>query len=225
MGTYRTQQLTVRKNDEYQALGHQIATAQGQIGELEEKELQLMYAIDEAKKKFVAAEKVLKENISGYEHRIRSLRERAVSLAEELKAAQAESEAARGPVPVPGAAGLRPAARPRHAGRGADQGRQVWRLSSEDFERGGVGLPREGCRGRIGGVRPVRADHLLGVITRGALIARCGVARAGPDMAELSPCSSGAAMAQIRSQAGHHEPPAWSAGRNGGLGARGGGGN
>jgi len=101
MGTYRTQQLTVRKNDEYQALGHQIATTQGQIGELEEKELQLMYAIDEARKKFAAAEKVLKENISGYEHRIRSLRERAVSLAEELKAAQAESEAARGPVPVP----------------------------------------------------------------------------------------------------------------------------
>jgi len=101
LGTYRTQQLSVRKNDEYQALGHQIATTQEQIGELEGKELQLMYGIDEAKKKFAAAEKMLKENISGYEHRIRTLREREISLAVELKAAQAESEAARGPVPVP----------------------------------------------------------------------------------------------------------------------------
>jgi predicted nucleic acid-binding Zn-ribbon protein len=101
MGTYRTQQLSVRKNDEYQALGHQIATTQGQIGELEGQELQLMYAIDEAKKKFAAAEKVLKENISGYESRIRALREREISLAVELKVAQAESEAARVPVPVP----------------------------------------------------------------------------------------------------------------------------
>src|SRR6185295_17923348 len=56
MGRYKTQQLSVRKNDEYQALGHEIATTQAQIGELEGKELELMYAIDEARKAFVAAE-------------------------------------------------------------------------------------------------------------------------------------------------------------------------
>jgi uncharacterized protein len=101
MGTYRTQQLSVRKNDEYQALGHQITTTQGQIGELEGQELQLMYGIDEAKKKFAAAEKVLKENISGYENRIRVLREREISLAAELTNAQTQATAARAPVPVP----------------------------------------------------------------------------------------------------------------------------
>jgi predicted nucleic acid-binding Zn-ribbon protein len=98
LGQYRTQQLSIKKNDEYQAMGHQIATLQGQIGELEGKELEIMYAIDEAKKKFAAAEAVLKANISGHEARIKMLREREANLTTELKAAQAEVAAARAPV-------------------------------------------------------------------------------------------------------------------------------
>lgn len=98
LGRYRTQQLSVRKNDEYQALGHEIATTQGQIGELEGKELEIMYSIDEAKKKFAAAEAELKANISGHETRVKTLRERESSLSAELKAAQAEVATARGPV-------------------------------------------------------------------------------------------------------------------------------
>ena len=98
LGRYKTQQLSVRKNDEYQALGQEIATMQGQIGELEGRELEIMYAIDEAKRKFAAAEAELKGNISGHEERIRALREREVSLAAELKAAQTEVAAARTPV-------------------------------------------------------------------------------------------------------------------------------
>jgi predicted nucleic acid-binding Zn-ribbon protein len=95
VGKYRTQQLSVRKNDEYQALGHEIETQQKQIGELEGKELEIMYAIDEAKKKFEAAETLSKRNISGHEARIRGLHEREASLSEELKALQAELTAAR----------------------------------------------------------------------------------------------------------------------------------
>jgi predicted nucleic acid-binding Zn-ribbon protein len=98
LGRYRTQQLSVRKNDEYQALGHEIATTQGQISELEGKELEIMYSIDEAKKKFAAAEAELKANISGHETRIKTLRERESSLSAELKTAQAEVAAARAPV-------------------------------------------------------------------------------------------------------------------------------
>lgn len=98
LGRYRTQQLSVRKNDEYQALGHEIATTQGQISELEGKELEIMYSIDEAKKKFAAAEAELKTNISGHESRIKTLRERETSLSAELKTAQAEVAAARAPV-------------------------------------------------------------------------------------------------------------------------------
>lgn len=95
VGQYRTQQLSIRKNDEYQAMGHQIETTQVQIGELEGQELAVMYAIDEARKRFQAAEAELKANISGHEARIAVLREREVSLAAELKTAQVEVEKAR----------------------------------------------------------------------------------------------------------------------------------
>jgi uncharacterized protein len=98
---YKTQQLAIRKNEEYQAMGHQIETMQGQIGELEARELEIMYGIDEAKKKFAAAEAELKTNISGHEARIRTLREREQSLTAELKSVEAEVAAARGPVGEP----------------------------------------------------------------------------------------------------------------------------
>jgi predicted nucleic acid-binding Zn-ribbon protein len=124
MAKYRTQQSQVRKNDEYQALGHQIETTQQTIGGLEERELEVMYAIDESKKKFAAAEAVLKANISGHEGRIKMLREREKSLSEELKAAQAEVAGARTPVGDPAlrlydriALRNMPAVVPIHAGK------------------------------------------------------------------------------------------------------------
>jgi predicted nucleic acid-binding Zn-ribbon protein len=98
LAKYRTQQSLVKKNDEYQALGHQIETTEAAIGGFEGQELEVMYSIDEAKKKFAAAEAELKANISGHESRIRTLRERGTSLAAELTAAQAEVASARTPV-------------------------------------------------------------------------------------------------------------------------------
>jgi predicted nucleic acid-binding Zn-ribbon protein len=98
LARYRTQQLSVRKNDEYQALGHEIDTTQAQIGEMEGKELEILYAIDEARKKFAAAEAVLKSNIAGHEGRIAMLREREAGLAAALQEAQAGVAAARSPV-------------------------------------------------------------------------------------------------------------------------------
>ncbi|MFI5356204.1 MAG: zinc ribbon domain-containing protein [Opitutales bacterium] len=98
---YRTQQLAVRKNDEYQALGHEIDTTSGQIGTLEGKELELMYAIDEARRRFAAAEAELKSNISGHEGRIATLKARTTSLSMELQGAQAEVATARAPVDEP----------------------------------------------------------------------------------------------------------------------------
>lgn len=101
LARYKTQQSLVKKNDEYQALGHEIGTVDKEIGDLEGRELEVMYAIDEAKKKFAAAEAELKANISGHESRIRTLRERETSLAAELQSAQAEVVAARTPVGEP----------------------------------------------------------------------------------------------------------------------------
>jgi uncharacterized protein len=101
LAKYRTQQLAVRKNDEYQALGHEIETVQAQISEFEGRELEIMFAIDGAKKKFAAAEAAAKQNIVGHEARIGALRERETVLAAELKIAQAEVAAARVGVAVP----------------------------------------------------------------------------------------------------------------------------
>jgi predicted nucleic acid-binding Zn-ribbon protein len=88
LAKYKSQQLQVRKNDEYQALGHEIDVTQAQISAQEEEELKVMYAVDEAKRKFTAAGEELKRNIAGHEARIHTLRERETNLQSELQAAQ-----------------------------------------------------------------------------------------------------------------------------------------
>jgi len=98
LAKYKTQQSLVRKNDEYQALGQQIATTEANIGALEEKELGVMFAIDEARLKFAAAEKVLRDNIAGHEARIAMFRESGKNRAEELAGVRAQVAAAREPI-------------------------------------------------------------------------------------------------------------------------------
>jgi uncharacterized protein len=98
---YRTQQLEVRKNDEYRALTHEIETTEAIIGGYEEDELKIMYEIDGAKKRFAAAEAELKKNIAGHEAKIRTLREREVQLQAELKTAIDSIAVARPEVPEP----------------------------------------------------------------------------------------------------------------------------
>lgn len=99
LAKYRTQQLSVKKNDEYQALGKEIETTQAAIGALEEQELGVLYEIDEARKKFVAAEAVLKGNITRHQTRLATLAEREKNLAAELAEASAAAASAREGVP------------------------------------------------------------------------------------------------------------------------------
>jgi hypothetical protein len=89
----------VRKNDEYQALGHQIETTGKAIEALEEQELTVMFAIDEGRKKFAAAEATMKANIAGHDAQIRTLDERKTNLTAELKGVRDEVAAARAPLP------------------------------------------------------------------------------------------------------------------------------
>ncbi len=98
---YRTQQLEVRKNDEYRALTHEIETTEASVSDLEGQELEVMYAIDEAKKRFAAAELELKSNIAGHEARITTLRGQEADLKKEQAAAMATVETARGSVAAP----------------------------------------------------------------------------------------------------------------------------
>ena len=98
LGKYRTQQSMVKKNDEYQALGHEIANAEAEISTLEGRELEVMFEIDGAKERFSAAEKQLNDNIADHEGRLADLAEREASLSAELKEAEAAVEAAREPL-------------------------------------------------------------------------------------------------------------------------------
>jgi predicted nucleic acid-binding Zn-ribbon protein len=101
LSRYRVQQLSVRKNDEYQALGREIEGLQSAIGDQEGRELEIMYAIDEARRRLAVAETTARENVGGHEAKIRALRESEVSLGAELKAAEAATAEARIPVPPP----------------------------------------------------------------------------------------------------------------------------
>lgn len=98
---YRTQQLEVRKNDEYRALTHEIEVTEGVISGYEEEELKVMYAIDEAKKRFAEAERALKLNIVGHEGKIAALRSHEKELKVEHEAAVRATTAARAQVPEP----------------------------------------------------------------------------------------------------------------------------
>ena len=101
LAKYRTQQSAVRKNDEFQALGHEIDTTQASIGELESRELEVMFLIDGARERFAAAEAELKQNIAGHEARLKTLAERDINLRAELNDTQAAVAGAREHVPEP----------------------------------------------------------------------------------------------------------------------------
>lgn len=101
LAKYRTQQAAVRKNDEYQALGHEIETVQAVISELEGRELEVMFAIDAARDRFAAAEAQLEQNISGHQARLEMLAEREARLRAELAEVEEAVAAAREPVLEP----------------------------------------------------------------------------------------------------------------------------
>lgn len=96
LAKYKTQQSLVKKNDEYQALGHEIETVEAEISRLEEQELEVMYEIDSAKERFAAAEKELRDNIAEYQDRLQVLDEREANLTAELATAEAACEEAKG---------------------------------------------------------------------------------------------------------------------------------
>lgn len=95
---YRNQQLQVKKNEEYQALTHEIEVTQGKIGELEEKEIGILFAIDEEKKRVAEIERDFQRVIGAFEEKIHNLREREGAARAELEEARAQVEEARGQV-------------------------------------------------------------------------------------------------------------------------------
>lgn len=98
VGRYKTQQMLVKKNDEYQALTHEIELTEAKIGETEEAEIKLLYELDAERAKAKAIEKALGEEIIAEVAQLARLVEREKNVRGELVGATAEFEAARTPI-------------------------------------------------------------------------------------------------------------------------------
>ena len=92
---FRTQQLEVKKNDEYRALTLQIEQGETTIGELEELEIELMLEIDDARASYEAEKVRIENRIQTQRSLIDELAERERVLAQSAIDAQAELEAAK----------------------------------------------------------------------------------------------------------------------------------
>lgn len=92
---YKQQQLETRKNEEYQALTHEIDNTTKQITALEDRELELMEAYEQAQAAIAQEEEAFKavevrnnEKLATFEDKKAKLEQRATEAAAELKAAQ-----------------------------------------------------------------------------------------------------------------------------------------
>lgn len=85
---YKNQQLLVKKNDEYQALTHEIELTESKISDLEEKEIELLYELDEARKKQGEDEAVCREKIEVEKRFLGRLDEKEANLKGEIDAAR-----------------------------------------------------------------------------------------------------------------------------------------
>jgi predicted nucleic acid-binding Zn-ribbon protein len=84
---YKTQQLEVKKNDEYRALTAQIEGLEQEIGEIETSELELMEAIDVASLEFSKDRETFNKRIEAQEKLIAECREKLARLESEKGAA------------------------------------------------------------------------------------------------------------------------------------------
>jgi len=97
---YRSQQLQIRKNDEFQALTHEIERTESKIGETEEAEIRLLYDLDREREATNGTERQLSEAIAAEEAQLVRLAEREMQVGREIAGAKREVEKAREPVPA-----------------------------------------------------------------------------------------------------------------------------
>lgn len=91
---YKNQQLQVKKNEEYQALTHEIANAESKISDMESEELEVLYSLDEERKKLVEIEAEGKKRIDLEKKELSQLEEKEARMKSELDSARSAQEAA-----------------------------------------------------------------------------------------------------------------------------------
>lgn len=92
---YKTQQLEVKKNEEYTALEHEISTLKTAISELEDAELLLLDEIDQKNLQLSETEKAVEETISRIHLLLKNLSETEASHRGELTEAESAVQHAR----------------------------------------------------------------------------------------------------------------------------------
>lgn len=98
---YKNQQLQVKKNEEYQALTHEIEAAGAKISDLESQELEVLYSLDDERKVFAESEVTFKKEIVLEEKAIARFNEREAEMSGELEAARSAKADAEGQLDNP----------------------------------------------------------------------------------------------------------------------------
>ena len=98
---YRTQQQQTRKNEEYQALIHEIKHAETKVSELEDKELTLMERVSELDQKLALERAALQGREKDYHRKLEDLTIKRAALEEQVSAALEEQKAAEAGIDEP----------------------------------------------------------------------------------------------------------------------------
>jgi hypothetical protein len=89
----KTQQYQTRKNDEFQALGHEIERYENEIGKLEDQELELMIEADKLKGEFETAEKTARATQDAVSRQLADLESKSEALETQQQELEKEREA------------------------------------------------------------------------------------------------------------------------------------
>jgi uncharacterized protein len=89
----KTQQYQTRKNDEFQALGHEIERYENEIRKLEDQELELMIEADKVKGEFEAADKTAKVTMDAISRQLGDLESKSKALETQQQELEKERQA------------------------------------------------------------------------------------------------------------------------------------
>ena len=89
IGRFKTQQMQTRKNEEFQAFGVQIIHFEREISKIEDRELEVMEAMEAAKPALDAADRKAAETKASIVHQIADLDAKALAVNEQLQTAEA----------------------------------------------------------------------------------------------------------------------------------------